>query len=208
MLKKYKIILLKNSVPKKTLFSSNVKRTTQHKFHKFINGKKPLFHKEYVKRKYCQFELGIFLNDVAVNDVYRKDSVGRNVLVKINAGEYNLIELSPYWVEELFYDHQEKRRVTLDYLLTTYLPKQNFKQVFTLNNKLIIQNDDIFKIFSLKTVWDCSRALGVIQNLFIDAGRTDTLLVPDNSTPQRKQLYKLLIKYGFDKRFLYKQYTY
>ena len=137
MLKKYKIILLKNSVPKKTLFSSNVKRTTQHKFHKFINGKKPLFHKEYVKRKYCQFELGIFLNDVALNNkkplfirkyvkrkfcqfelalfskevtgyqAYRKDELGRNVEVSIPLENYHLMDLVPYWVEELVYDHHK-----------------------------------------------------------------------------------------------------
>jgi len=208
MLKKYKIILLKNSVPKKTLFASNVKRTTRHKFHKFINSKKPLFHKEYVKRKYCQFELGIFLKGESGVNVYRKTVMGKNVPVKISVGDYNLIELSPYWVEEFLYDHQEKRRVPLDYILMTYLPKQNFKQVFSLNNKLIIQNDDVFKIFSLKNVKDCSRALEAIKTIFIDGGRTDTLFVPDNSTVQRKQLYELLIKYGFDKKFLYKQYTY
>ena len=91
----------------------------------------------------------------------------------------------------------------------TYLSDSNsFKQVFTLNNKLIIQNDDIFNLFSLKTVADCLRLLAVIELNFIDKGRFDCLLVADTSTVQRKQLYDLLEKQGFSREFLRKQYTY
>ena len=47
-----------------------------------------------------------------------------------------------------------------------------------------------------------------IKDIFINNGRTDCLFVPDSSTVQRKQLYKLLEDYGFNRKFLYKQYTY
>lgn len=208
MLKKYKIILIKNSVPKKTLFTSNVKRTTLHKFHKFVNTKPPLFTRKYVKRKFCKFEIAIFSKEDVNQKIYRKDELGRNIEVSIPIKNYFLMELSPYWVEELIYDHDKKSRVSLDYIMKTYLPKKDFKQVFTLNNKLIIQNDDVFKIFSLKNVDDCSRLLTIIKDIFINNGRTDCLFVPDSSTVQRKQLYKLLEDYGFNRKFLYKQYTY
>jgi hypothetical protein len=208
MLKKYKIILIKNSVPKKTLFTSNVKRTTQHKFHRFLNLKKPLFTRKYVKRKFCQFELAIFSKENLNQKIYRKDSLGRSIEVSIPVDNYYLMELTPYWVEELIYDHMKKSRVSVDYVMKTYLPNKDFKQVFTLNNKLIIQTDNDFKIFSLKNVSDCSRLLNVIKQIFIDGGRTDCLFVPDSSTVQRKQLYKLLEDYGFNRKFLYKQYTY
>tara|TARA_R100001377_G_C3193667_1_gene111635 strand:+ start:796 stop:1422 length:627 start_codon:yes stop_codon:yes gene_type:complete len=208
MLKKYKIILLQNNVPKKTLFSSNVKRTTYNKFHKFINSNKPLFYKKYVKRKFCQFELALFSKENNNSEFYRKNSLGGNVRVDVDLLNYYLTELSDYWCEEFIYDHQTKSRIPLDILLTTYLPKKNFKQVFSLNNKLIIQNDDTFKIFSLKNIDDCSRLLVVIKDIFIDSGRVDCLFVSDSSTTQRKQLYELLEKHGFDRKFLYKQYTY
>ena len=90
MLKKYKIILIKNSVPQKTLFTSNVKRTTQHKFHKFLNNKKPLFTRKYVKRKFCQFELAIFSKEVTNYKSYRKDTLGRSVEVSIPLDNYYL----------------------------------------------------------------------------------------------------------------------
>jgi len=208
MLKKYKIILIKNSVPKKTLFTSNVKRTTQHKFHKFISLQKPLFVRKYVKRKFCQFELALFSKENYNKEVYRKDELGRNIEVKIPLDNYYLMELVPYWVEEFIYDHLQKTRISLDDVMKTYLSDKSFKQVFTLNNKIIIQVEDDFKIFSLKNVKDCSRLLNIIKNLFIDNGRTDCLFVPDSSVVQRKQLYKLLEGYGFNKKFLYKQYTY
>jgi hypothetical protein len=208
MLKKYKIILLQNSVPKKTLFTSNVKRTTFHKFHKFLGSKKPLFTRKYVKRKFCQFELAVFSKENNNSSVYRKNSLGKNVKVEIDIPNYFIMELDSYWVEELVYDHQNKSRISLDVLMDTYLPKKNFKQVFTLNNKLIIQIDDVFEIFSLKNVDDCGRVLNIIKEIFISSGRVDCLFVPDSSTVQRKQLYKLLENYGFDRKFLYKQYTY
>ena len=208
MLKKYKIILLQNGLPKKTLFTSNVKRTTFHKFRKFLNSNKPLFYRKYVKRKFCQFELAIFSKESSNSSVYRKDSLGKNVKVEIDIPNYFIMELVPYWVEELIYDHQMKSRVSLNVLMDTYLPKKNFKQVFTLNNKLIIQADDTFEIFSLKNVDDCGRILNIIKETFISNGRVDCLFVPDSSTVQRKQLYELLENYGFDRKFLYKQYTY
>jgi hypothetical protein len=208
MLKKYKIILLQNGLSKKTLFTSNVKRTTFHKFRKFLNSNKPLFYRKYVKRKFCQFELGIFSTEDNQNAVYRKDDVGRNIQVLDTVQNYHIMELSPYWVEELIYDHQNKSRVSFDFLVENYLPKKDFKQVFTINNKLIVQNDNIFKIFSMKNVDDCSRLLNLIKETFINAGRTDCLFVPDSSTVQRKELYNLLEENGFDRKFLYKQYTY
>tara|TARA_R100001443_G_scaffold115485_1_gene133364 strand:+ start:1266 stop:1892 length:627 start_codon:yes stop_codon:yes gene_type:complete len=208
MLKKYKIILLQNNVPKKTLFSSNVKRTTYNKFSKFINSKKPLFYRKYVKRKFCQFELAIFSKENNNSTFYRKNSLGKNVEVIIDLPNYYMVEFSDYWCEELIYDHQTKSRIPLDTLITSYLPKKNFKQVFSLNNKLIIQNEDNFKMFSLKNVDDCSRLLDIIKKIFIDSGRIDCLFVPDTSTAQRKQLYEILETKGFSRKFLYKQYTY
>tara|TARA_R110001592_G_scaffold349231_5_gene644076 strand:- start:2973 stop:3599 length:627 start_codon:yes stop_codon:yes gene_type:complete len=208
MLKKYKIILLKNGTPKKTLFSSNVKRTTHNKFLKFISSKKPLFSRKYVKRKFCQFELGIFSKESDGVEIYRKDRLGRNILVNYDILNYHLIGLSDYWVEELIYDHKLSSRISLDFLIESYLPKKNFKQIFSLNNKLVIQDDYNFNVFSLKTVDDCTRLLSTIKNIFIGLGRVDSLFVPDSSTVQRKQLYDLLEKYGFNRKFLYKQYTY
>mgnify|MGYP003666448635 FL=1 len=167
-----------------------------------------MFSRKYVKRKFCQFELGIFSKESDGVEIYRKDRLGRNILVNYDILNYHLIGLSDYWVEELIYDHKLSSRISLDFLIESYLPKKNFKQIFSLNNKLVIQDDYNFNVFSLKTVDDCTRLLSTIKNIFIGLGRVDSLFVPDSSTVQRKQLYDLLEKYGFNRKFLYKQYTY
>ena len=92
--------------------------------------------------------------------------------------------------------------------MENYLQDKDFKQVFTLNNKVIIQKDDVFNVFSLKTVSDALRLLTVIELEFLNKGRYDCLFVTDNSTVQRKQLYNLLENAGYGRDFLRKQYTY
>ena len=110
-----------------------------------------------------------------MNWVYFQKKV---MVLKFN---YHLIGLSDYWVEELIYDHKLSSRISLDFLIETYLPKKNFKQIFSLNNKLVIQDDYNFNVFSLKTVDDCTRLLSTIKNIFIGLGRVDSLFVPDSS---------------------------
>jgi hypothetical protein len=92
--------------------------------------------------------------------------------------------------------------------LSTYLNSKDFKQVFTLNNKLIVQNEDYFNLFSLKTVSDALRLIDIVEFEIMDAGRMDCLFVRDTNTVQRKQLYDMLERKGYDRTFLRKQYTY
>ena len=154
------------------------------------------------------FELGLVTLLETEEEVYSKDELGRVKKVGLGESEYNILKMVPYWKEELIYDHTTKSKIKLVSLLEGYLTDTNFKQIFTLNNKLVIQHDNIFNLFSLKTVPDCLRLLAVIELNFIDTGRFDCLLVSDNSTVQRKQLYDLLEKQGFSREFLRKQYTY
>jgi len=206
---KYKIVLFRNGERNKVFFSSNSKKSILKKYSQLIEEKKPKFITEYVSRKKVMFELGLVTLLDTENDVYSKDELGRVKKVGLGNSEYNILKMVPYWKEELIYDHTTKSKITFINLLFTYLSDSNsFKQVFTLNNKLIIQNDDIFNLFSLKTVADCLRLLAVIELNFIDKGRFDCLLVADTSTVQRKQLYDLLEKQGFSREFLRKQYTY
>ena len=92
--------------------------------------------------------------------------------------------------------------------MTLYLNDKTFKQIFTLNNKLVIQKDDTFNLFSLKTIADSLRLLGIIELTFIGYGIHDCLFVTDTNTVQRKQLYDLLVGKGYSREFLRKQFTY
>ena len=208
MEKKYKIILLKDSLPKKTLFKSNVKRNIQHKFKKLGKSSQPLFIRKYVKRKICQFELGLFSIEPPQKNIYLKDKLGRNIKRELHLGNYFLIDVLPFWVEEHIYDHQTKKRISFDEFYNVYLDNSAFRQLFTLNNKMVIQQDEIIFIFSLKNIDDTNRLILSIKKYLIGQNKMNCLIVQDYDTIQRKQLYKMLEKKGFKKNFLYKHYTY
>ena len=205
---KYKIILFKNNERIKSFFSSNNKKSILEKYNKLIGEKKPKFITEYISRKKVMFELAIITTETSKESIFVKDELGRTKKIHLGSSEYNIIKLLPYWKEEFIYDHTTKTKISFDSLITTYMADTEFKQVFTLNNKLIIQKDDIFNVFSLKTVSDSLRLLRIIELEFLNIGRYDCLFVEDNTTVQRKQLYDLLVSVGYSRAFLRKQYTY
>ena len=111
-------------------------------------------------------------------------------------------------MEEKIYDHQTKDRIGFMDFIKKYTTSKNIKHIFTLNNKLIVQENDNYSLFSLKTVDDSQRFLDSIKQHLYKYGRCDCLLIPDTSTIQRKELYKILEMKGFDKKMLYKHFTY
>lgn len=205
---KYKIILFKNGERLKSFFSSNNKKSIHAKYNELINEKKPKFVIEFLARKKVRFEIGIVTTEGNGETIFVKDSVGRTKNISLGDSTYNIIKLLPYWKEEFIYSHESKSKISFTELMDAHIQIGDFKQVFTLNNKLIIQNEDNFKLFSLKTVSDASRLIDIIEFDVLDSGRTDCLFVRDRDTVQRKQLYSLLEGVGFDRAMLRKQYTY
>ena len=208
---KYKIILFKNGERLKSFFSSNNEKSIQTKYNQLIHEKKPKFVIEFISRKKVRFELGIVTTEggrFSGDTIFVKDSVGRTKKVSLGDSIYNITKLLPYWKEEFIYSHESKNKISFVELMDEHIQIGDFKQVFTLNNKLIIQNEDNFKLFSLKTVSDASRLIDIIEFDVLDSGRIDCLFVRDRDTVQRKQLYTLLEGVGFDRVMLRKQYTY
>ena len=205
---KYKIILFKNGKRVKCFFSSNSYKSILRKYSNIINEKKPKFVIEYLSRKKTRFEVGVVTTESVDDSIFVKDEFGRTKEVTMGNTTYNIVKLLPYWKEELIYDHTSKTKITYLGFLSTYLNYKDFKQVFTLNNKLVVQNDEEFNLFSLKTVSDSLRLIDIIEFDLMDAGRMDCLFVRDTNTVQRKQLYDLLERKGYDRGFLRKQYTY
>ena len=205
---KYKIVLFKNGERSKVFFSSNSKKSILNKYNKLIGEKKPKFITEYISRKKVMFELAIITTETAKESIFVKDELGRNKKITLGESSYNIIKLLPYWREEMIYNHTTKSKISFYDLVDSYLSSNDFKQVFTLNNKFIIQKDEIFNVFSLKTVADSTRLLRIIELEFLNSGRYDCLFVSDTNTVQRKQLYDLLVGEGYSREFLRKQFTY
>jgi len=206
--KKYKIILLQDGVQRKIFFQTNVRKTVYERFRLIEEIEQPNFTTKYVKRKVCTFELGLFSLTEPNYKIYSKDSMGRNIIRNMSIGDYHLIKIIPYWVEERLYDHQTKKRITFGDVLNGYLGDRKLKQIFSLNNKTVIQKDDEFFLFSHKNVDDSNRFLESIRSFMVKNKRFDCLIVPDHDTIQRKQLYAILKSKGYNRNFLYKHYTY
>jgi hypothetical protein len=59
-------------------------------------------------------------------------------------------------------------------------------------------------MFSLKDKYESDRFLGIVENYFIENGRSDALFIRDVSIAQRKWVYDILVGKGFDKSYLYR----
>ena len=79
--------------------------------------------------------------------------------------------------------------------------------VSKLNNKIIVQNDDVIKLFTFKNEDDSSRFIDNLSKVFISQKKIDCMFVKDSSTSQRKYLYNILVNYGFPKSYLFRQST-
>lgn len=206
--KKYHIILFNNKKKKKVLFSSNMRKTVNKKYSELTKKTKPIFPLLLLNDVECDFKLAIITKSEGIeSSAVVKDDIGRWVTTTINHDDFNFVKLASYQVTGTVYDHKSKKKITVEGMLEGYLPKRNFCQLFSLNNKIIIQNDDDISIFSLKTVPECQRLMNCLSTHFNKNNIMNCLLVKDTSTIQRKQLYKLLTEKGFKKPFLYKHYT-
>ena len=207
----YLIVLFNGSKKQRVLYRSNIKSTVDKKYADLLKKSIKFFPRTNLNKKKCEFEVILLKKGDDKNKLtHVKDSLGRNVPYNITGGDYVILEANSFEIEELIYDHQTKKRIESTFLIENYLPQEehNLLNVFTINNKLVIRNDDEIKIFSLKNIEDCRRLLDNIRRKFTDEGRINCIFTKDLSTTQRKEIYNLLESQGFSRSFLYKHYTY
>ena len=206
--KKYHIILFNNKRKKKLLFSSNLRKTVNQKYKELKKKTNPIFPLKILNRENCSFEIALVERKSGKETgKLKKDDVGRWTRNIIKNQDYQLIEVCEHQVEGTLYDHQTTSRITTQELLGNYLPNSEMCQLFSLNNKIVMQKEDEFSLFSLKTVGESKRFMESMSSYFRSEGITHCLLVRDFSTVQRKQLYNILENKGFKKALLYKHYT-
>ena len=82
-----------------------------------------------------------------------------------------------------------------------------YKMVSKLNNKIIVQEDENFKLFTLKNIYDSDRFIDSLSEVLMKENKGNVLLVKDVSTAQRKYLYNILVEKGFPKPYLFRHST-
>lgn len=205
----YQIVLFKNKVKKKIIN----KFKTHKKAIEFYNtilkeSGEVIFDKEYENGVKSNYELAVIEKvSGTLLPVFLKDEIGRTVKVKLEDNDYTITNISLYKQDETFLDYQTKKKINTKQFIRRYLSGNGFKMVSKLNNKVVVQNDDDYKLFTFKNDYDSSRFLDNLSENFMSSKRTDCMFVKDFSTQQRKYLYQILTEKGFPKSYLLRHST-
>ena len=201
--------MFKNKKKKKLIKGYKTESNAKSKFKSILKENKVKFPVFYENAEPCNFELGLLTNQSSYQkSLFTTDDLGRNNLVKLEGkSDYIFMDIKTYLVEEKIYDWQTDNRITYDEMISNYCKKNTLKNISTLNNKLIIQIDEQFYLFSLKNSDDSVRLLQTMEHDFMTSGRRDAFFVRDMSTVHRKWMYDLLENHGFDRKKLYRQNT-
>jgi hypothetical protein len=203
------IVLFKDKVRKKIINKFvTLKKATNFYENLLKESNQIIFEVKLENGKKVNYELGIVeMSSKQLVPVYITDEMGRNIKVKLENEDVTLFKISPYKKEELIYDLQKKKKINLNQLIKTYLKSDGIKMIYTLNNKVMIQIEDSFSLFSLKSEEESSRLLDTLSNHFFKIKRMDCIFVKDFSNAQRKYLLNLLSSNGIDKKILYRKFT-
>lgn len=210
-IKKYSIILFCNGKKYKILYSCQKLNTIFEHWKEFKTQKKPRFLKmQGGKRKQeLVYELGlIFPKNRWSTKSYVKDKIGRNHEAKIDDDKLRIKEIIPYWREELIYDHQVKKHVRYHDMLNELSLVMDIAQIFTLNNKLFMQNENDIKLYGNKNIKDTERLFDLIREDLLNKKKNNFIFVKDINTNQRISLYNLLESKGFKRTELFRHYSY
>jgi hypothetical protein len=205
MKRNYLIVLFKNKKKRKIINSYATEMNAKKKFDDIIKNNKIVFEKVIENATPVEYELGLLTNTSNVQkSLFITDDLGRNNPVNLEDPDYVFLDLKKYYVEEKVFDWQTQNKISFGELINTYCNNTELKNIFTLHNKICIQLDSDVSLFSLKDKTDSERLLNKIEEYFYEKKRLDGIFVRDVSSAQRKWLYELLEKKGYDKKRLYR----
>lgn len=205
----YYIVLFKDRTKKKIIKKFSSSKKAQDFYDNMLKeNQKVIFEKRFDSGKPVQYDLGL-LTDVKSNSnqIYVQDEIGRNIKVKFEDPLFTAIKITNYKVEEQIFDIESDKKITMYEFISLLKNNNTLKVISILNNKVVYQNDDNFKLYSLKSEEDCLRFIDSLSTHIYSEGRKDCMFVTDTSKPQKKYLINLLSEKGFDKSMLYRKYT-
>jgi hypothetical protein len=205
----YIVVLFKNKVKKKIINKFKTLKNADEFYQSLVNeSNNVIFEKRFENGSESDYELLLIERTNSNSErYYTKDEFGRQLKVDLDFDGFNVKKLSSYKIDEFFVDYTTKKKINSNEFILNYLSKPGLKMLSSLNNKIILQNDDNINLFTFKTENDSYRFLDSLTNLFISQKRTDCMFVKDISTAQRKSLYHLLSINGYPKSYLFRHST-
>jgi hypothetical protein len=205
----YIVVLFKNKTKKKIIKKFITFNRAKLFYDNLIKeSQEVIFNVEIEAGKECKYEIGLIeMSGKQLVPVYMTDEFGRSVKVKLDEDGMTLFQIAAYKKEELIYDVKESKKITVQELIKKYLKGDGMKMVSVLNNKVVVQQEEKFHLFTLKNEQESSRFVDCLSFYFFKIKRGDCLFVKDYSSAQRKYLYGILESNGFSKSVLYRKFT-
>jgi hypothetical protein len=206
----YLVVLFKNKKKKKIIKKFITFNRAKLFYDNLVNkSQEVIFNVEVESGEECRYEIGLVeMSGKQLVPVYMTDEFGRSIKVKLDDEGMTLFQISQYKKEELIYDVKESKKITVQELIKKYLRGDGMKMVSVLNNKVVVQQEEKFYLFTLKNEQESSRFVDCLSLHFFKIKRGDCLFVKDYSSAQRKYLYSILETNGFSKQVLYRKFTY
>lgn len=208
---KYFIVLFCNNKKLKVLYRCQKIKTVYEHWREYKTQHQPRFIKlQGGKRKReLVFELVlVFPNNRWSKKTFVKDSLGRNIEASMEDEKFRIKEIIPYWKEEYIYDFQIKDHVRYHIMFDEIMKISDIAQVFTLNNKLFVQNENDILVYGNKNLKDTERLFNLVREDLLKKKKSNFIFVRDVTTAQRKSLYTLLESKGFKRSELFRHYSY
>lgn len=205
----YIVVLFKNKKRKKIIKSFIKKNTAELYFKKICEqSDKVKFNVEVENSLDVTYEVGLLCKNIDTQfQLFSQDDIGRNIRVTLEDSDLQIIKIHRYRILEKLQDWSTNKRITYDEFFKKHFTNKELKNVFTVNNKIIVQKDEQTSVYSLKNIEESKRLLMLLQDEFVSLKRADAIFVKDMDTIQRKYLYEHLEKLGIDKKRLYRQST-
>jgi len=205
----YIVVLFKNKKRKKIIKSFVRKNVAELYFKKICEqSDKIKFNVEVENSLDVTYEVGLLCKNIDTQfQLFSQDDIGRNIRVNLEDSDLQIIKIHRYRVPEKLHDWSTNKRITYDEFFKKHFTNKELKNVFTVNNKIIVQRDEQTSVYSLKNIEESKRLLMLLQDEFVSLKRADAIFVKDMDNIQRKYLYDHLEKLGIDKKRLYRQST-
>jgi hypothetical protein len=205
----FQIVLFKNKIKKKIINKFQTYKKAMEVYKNLLKeSDSVIFEKQFENGVACNYELAILeKTSGTMLPIFIKDEFGRQSKVSLEDEKYTITKVDNYRIPDLIQDYSTNEKISVEELIKKYLPKNEMRMVSSLNNKIIIQKDDDYNLFTLKTIDDSSRLVDSLFQYFLSEKRNDTIFVKDHSTIQRKYLYKILEEKGFPKSYLFRHST-
>ena len=188
----YLVVLFKNKKRKKIINKFVTFSRAKQYYDKLLKeSNEVIFNVEMENGIEARYELGLIeLSDNQLIPVYMTDEYGRSSKVKLEGDGMTLFNIGYYKKEEKIYDLTKNKKITTQQLIKTYLKGDGLKMISSLNNKIIVQEDEKINLFTLKSESESLRFGGcaVTSDFYREAGQVGLMRRRDQGSVPGRQL--------------------